>query len=203
MAELTPSTARELTAKAPKMPTMTQADYARHRGFSRQYINRLVQAERIALDAEGRIDPAQADTALESQADPARGMGDDGRRPPDSIGETPPAGQGAPGPAVPSFSEVRIRREEWKTKQAELDYKKQTGELLDRRETIEAAITAGRKIRGSLDLVPGMAAEITAAAMGAGEAGVKALLRRKVRSLEEDIAAALAVLGGGIEEGGP
>ncbi len=43
---------------------MTQADYARHRGVSRQAISKLVKSGKIAIDDAGKIDAVAADLEL-------------------------------------------------------------------------------------------------------------------------------------------
>ena len=54
------------------MPSLiSQSEYARQRGVSRQYVNRLVRQGVIALE-NGKIDPARADAALAARRDPAR-----------------------------------------------------------------------------------------------------------------------------------
>ncbi len=50
---------------------ISQSEYARKRGFSRQYVNKLVKKGVVRL-IDGKVDPAQADKALESVREPAR-----------------------------------------------------------------------------------------------------------------------------------
>ena len=48
------------------MPTkrMTQKEYAEHKGVSRKTVSRWLHADRIKLDKNGKIDPADADLRL-------------------------------------------------------------------------------------------------------------------------------------------
>jgi transcriptional regulator with XRE-family HTH domain len=48
------------------MPTkrLTQTEYAEHKGVSRKTVSRWLQADRIKLDKNGKIDPADADLRL-------------------------------------------------------------------------------------------------------------------------------------------
>ena len=48
---------------------MTQSEYARHKGRSKQYISQLVLQGRITL-TNGKIDPAKADQEIDQSADP-------------------------------------------------------------------------------------------------------------------------------------
>ena len=50
---------------------VSQSKYARQRGFSRQYVNKLVRSGVIRLE-DGKIDSTQADAALEATREPAR-----------------------------------------------------------------------------------------------------------------------------------
>ncbi len=50
---------------------ISQSEYARRRGVSRQYVSRLVKEGVIRLK-NGKVDPAQADAALAARRDPAR-----------------------------------------------------------------------------------------------------------------------------------
>ena len=47
---------------------ISQSEYARQRGVSRQYVSRLVKEGVIRLK-NGKVDPAQADAALAARRD--------------------------------------------------------------------------------------------------------------------------------------
>ncbi len=49
---------------------MTQAEFARQNGWSRQYVNKLVKQGRIEVKG-GRIDPVAAKKAIEELAEPS------------------------------------------------------------------------------------------------------------------------------------
>ena len=50
---------------------ITQAEWARRHGFSRQYVSKLVSRGVVRL-VDGKIDPAQADAALAALRQPAK-----------------------------------------------------------------------------------------------------------------------------------
>ncbi|MBF0590239.1 MAG: hypothetical protein HQL53_14050 [Magnetococcales bacterium] len=50
---------------------ISQSEWARKKGFSRQYVSKLVKKGVVRL-INGKIDPAEADTALEAVREPAR-----------------------------------------------------------------------------------------------------------------------------------
>jgi hypothetical protein len=52
---------------------ITQAEWARGCGFSRQYVSRLVKRGLVRL-VDGKVDPAAADAALAAMRDPARSL---------------------------------------------------------------------------------------------------------------------------------
>ncbi len=53
---------------------ISQSEYARRRGVSRQYVSRLVKQGVIVLE-NGKVNPVRADAALEARRDPARAPG--------------------------------------------------------------------------------------------------------------------------------
>lgn len=164
----------------------SKADYARHIGVSRQAVSKMVMAGRIPVRDDGRIDFAEADLARAESTDPTRG------------GVT-----AAPGPAAPAESaapqagsltaakaeQARVAAE---TAQFKLD--RERGLLLPRQEIEDAAVTAGRAIRTSLDALPALAAKLDAAARSGGEDAVRAVLKEEVRRIEETMVEQLARL---------
>ena len=59
---------------------ITQAEWARRHGFSRQYVSKLVSRGVVRL-VDGKIDPAQADAALAALRQPAKPLRRSGAAP--------------------------------------------------------------------------------------------------------------------------
>lgn len=61
-------------APAVEVPaTMRKGEYARHRGVTAAMVSHWVNAGRLVLTADGRVDVAASDRALQESLDPARG----------------------------------------------------------------------------------------------------------------------------------
>lgn len=94
------------------MPSITQAEYARKRGMTRQAVAQAVRAGKVLLDSDGLLDEEQADR------------------------DFPPSPKtmalGARSTAVSSYSEARARRESALASLAERDLQVQEGKLVDR-----------------------------------------------------------------------
>ena len=135
---------------------ITQAEYARRRDVSRQYIHRLVTQGKIPTDELKRIDPDVADAVLAQLADPARRLNDmpddtDGIPAESYEGEAPaePAGNGHT-----SFAKFRSAREAYQAKLAQLDYEERAGKLVKKEEVEREAYDAARLIRDRFLAVP-------------------------------------------------
>lgn len=67
------------------MPGLTPIEYARRKGWSKQYVSRLLKEGRITRGRDGRIDPKKADAAIEATSEPSRadhkkgGAGENGK----------------------------------------------------------------------------------------------------------------------------
>lgn len=99
---------------------ISQSEYARQKGVSRQRINNLVSSGIINL-VNGKVDPLQADGAIMGQSDPAR---DDYRK---MKGRPVDAGTGAGSP----YRQAATAEKYWKAKLAELEVKVREGELVN------------------------------------------------------------------------
>lgn len=173
---------------------VSQADYARHRGKSRQYINRMVQAGRIPLEAGGLVDVAKADAAMAATADPSRGAG--GRHAMSVEGRSPPPQAPPPAPVprvVSDFERVKTADAMLQMKQREVRYRKEVGELVDREATIAEQFTAARRVR---DAVMGIVPVISMRLVGIADvADVRRILAEALRE-------ALMRTSGGVRRGG-
>ncbi len=178
----------------------SQAAYARHAGISKQAVNKLVKQGKIPLTADGQVDFAEADYERRQNGDPARRMAEthpqphavEGADEPDQEPESEQ--QAVPGAGGLSFTKARTAREAYQAKMAQLEYERQLGQWLPKREVEDAMVASGRKIRQGLDGVIGWADELDAAARNGGAEAVRALLKQKVRNLESMVVESLNLL---------
>ncbi len=119
---------------------MTQAQYARHRGKSPQYIGKLAKAGILVM--RGRlVDAAASDAVLDDKPD------------------------GAPSNQQPTtFAQARLAREVFSAKLKKLEYETRIGKLVPTDEVSIKWFTLGRQIRDRLlgipsKLAPQLAAE--------------------------------------------
>ena len=146
-------------------PLMTQAQYARHRGKSPQYIGKLAKAGILVM--RGRmVDAAASDAVLDDKPDDA------------------PSGQ-----QPTTFAQARLAREVFSAKLKKLEYEKRIGRLVPTDEVSIKWYTLGRQIR---DRVLGIASRL--APQLAAETDVRrvreildAELTAIVKGLAEDI----------------
>jgi hypothetical protein len=133
------------------MPRITQAAYAKRKGVTPQYINKLVQ--RGVIRKIGRmIDPKQADAAIRrSSVSPERSkLRATGKKTSSSRPKKPTKkAQGSPKPdsATKSLTAAKAMRENFQAKIAELDYEKQIGNLLPREQVVIAEQRKNANIR--------------------------------------------------------
>lgn|GEM_PF-2658068 len=76
----------------------------------------------------------------------------------------------------------------------QLEYERQLGLWLPKREIEDAMVASGRKIRQGLDGVVGWADELDAAARNGGAEAVRTLLKKKARALESMVVESLNLL---------
>lgn len=151
------------------MTAMTQAEYARARGWSKPYVTKLKQQGKLAFDADGSINVEATDALLQISRDPARG-GDRrpaAERPAGARGGT---GQGAGVGRVPggepdgTYSSAAAREKIARARIAELELAELSG-LLVRRDQVERVIFGlARQAQDALltladRLAPALAAE--------------------------------------------
>lgn len=198
----------------------TQADYARHRGWSPPYVTKLKKQGKLPVRPDGKIDFAEADQALAALADPGRDA-PDGPAEADGLGladdadlgdagegldgeDGDPAGAARPQDGIAQQrARARLLREAYQAKQAQLEYQQRARELVSRKDVEAAMAEAARVIRGGFDAIPGMADEVVSiVTSGGGAQEVRQALRGRVRDLEERLAANLTRLGEGGDDGG-
>jgi len=170
-----PTPAPRAAARAPREPraaarpradgTLSQAEYARRRGVSREAVRRALKDGRIRLDARGRIDPAAADAAWRANTDPGR--------PSSSLpeGAGPPAPATAPGaiaaaiaaavadgsmelPDEITLNDARAVREWNQAVKLFVQRRQMTDELVEAKKVEDAAYRAARTVRDRLGAIP-------------------------------------------------
>ncbi len=159
---------------------LSQSEYARQRGFSRQYVNKLVRTGVIRLE-NGKVDPKQADAALGAVREPARPQ----RRKsnvaepapiaqPPAQSEKPSAGGASlPGgmdlPGKPSgdlptlLLRARIKTELKRGNLLDLDEKVKTKQYVEAEEVKVVAFNRGRVVRDRIMNLPDRLAAVLAA----------------------------------------
>lgn len=183
---------------------ITQAEWARRHGFSRQYVSRLVKQGIVRLSS-GQIDPVKADAALAAMRDPARPLrrgaaqNEIRREPAREVAADRPAARAAESLALPQsgdlptlFLRTRIKSEVERARLLELKAKVESGRYVDAEEVAAAAFNKARIVRDALlsiadRLAPILAAESDPAAIHA--------------ALSSEIRTALQELTGGPEAG--
>ncbi len=114
-----------------KSQGITQAEYARRRGVSRQIISRQVQLGIIKLLPNGNIDPAKADKQLEDNLNPA--FTPNAPQSVEADNRVGPALRGKQGDkSKMTFNKVRTLEKGYDVKLKELVYKEKVGELVNR-----------------------------------------------------------------------
>jgi len=134
---------------------ISQAEFARRRGVSRQAVSKAVKQGRIELVA-GKIDPVAANQAWERSSDPARGA----NAPAQELGEgrgrrkRPGSEPEAENLAARTFQDSRAEREAYLARLARLDFLERSGALVSLDQVKRAAFDGARRAR---DLLQAMA----------------------------------------------
>lgn len=135
------------------MTLMRQNEYAKRRGVSAQYINKLVRQRKIVLVGK-KINPRQADAAIRnSSTRPERSkLSARSKTTKTASRKASPAKQKPKAPrasATRSLTEAKAMRENYQAEMAKLDYEKQIGNLLPRDQVLEAERRKNANIRTS------------------------------------------------------
>lgn len=164
---------------------ISQAEYARRKGVSRQYIHRLITQGKIPTDDENRIDPDIADAALAQLSDPARhlngDLGDETDSGPadDYDADNAENAGSAPANGHASFARFRSAREGYQAQLAKLDYEERAGKLVRKDEVEREAFEVARQLRDRLLSIP---QEISGTLVGMiDEKEIAKFLRAKIR----------------------
>jgi hypothetical protein len=172
---------------APQPGEMTQAEYARHRGVSRQAIGKLVDGGKIPfrVDEDGTkyIDPAAADLAL-----------GESRERVDADDDAGDVGGSRSAPAAPSLTKAKTATEIYRARIAELQYQKLRRELVPVAQVEEAARQCGDVLATLVRQLSSRAEEIGGAYVANGVAGARAVIKGIERELAEKASAAFRAL---------
>jgi len=137
---------------------VSQAEYARLRGVSRQAVHKDIRSGKIPT-VDGKIDPVAADMALALAADPAKihasahGM-------PETAQRMIPAEDGA---VVLSYWEAKAKKESYQAEIARLDCERRRGELVEAGQVKKDAFRFGRQVRDRLEGIPARISAMVAA----------------------------------------
>lgn len=162
------------------MGPMTQAEYAKHRGVTRQAIWKLVNAGRIRLRPDGKIDPADADFAL-------------GRTQQRAVAREEPAPEAPayrPPPAETGLTRARTADAMYEARIKQLRYEQLRGNLVETAAVVEAAVTCSEIMLRSLGRMAAHAEQF----VGKDVAGARAVLRSIERELRDAVSAAFTKL---------
>ncbi len=155
---------------------LSQSEYARQRGFSRQYVNKLVRTGVIRLE-NGKVDPKQADAALGAVREPARPqrrksnaeVAPSSSQPqkPSAGGASLPGGMDLPGKPsgdLPTLLlRARIKTEMKRGNLLDLDEKVKTKQYVEAEEVKVVAFNRGRVVRDRIMNLPDRLAAVLAA----------------------------------------
>ncbi|MDF1734945.1 MAG: hypothetical protein P1U37_06640 [Minwuia sp.] len=173
------------------MSFVSQADYARRRGVSRQAISKAVATLGIPKDDKGRIDPDVADRMRGENSDPSQEFVRPGPDMPSpaAVSEAPSAADGD----RQSYRDARAEREHYQAQTARLEYEKRMGQLLPRDMVVDAMSQAGTEIARALDALPQLADELVAAAIDGGANAVRQVLKQRARDIRKSVAEAISL----------
>lgn len=133
---------------------MSQSEYARHRGKSRQYVSQLAQAGVLVMRG-GKVDVAATDTVLDDKpvadpdaAPPQQRAFSRPLRPAEDVGQAPGTQGGA------SFGQARTIEMVFRAKLRRLEYETKQGKLIDAEAYRKAAADAFRMFRDGMLGIP-------------------------------------------------
>lgn len=159
------------------MELITQAEWARREGFSRQYANQLVQEGIIPLE-DGKINPDTASLILEAIKDPSQPE----RR---ANGKPSQKSQNKNADLPKLLLQTRIKNEIERGKILEARAKAETGELVNAEQVKKAAFNKGRVVRDGLLNIPDRVASIVASLDDEKE--VHSILSKEIRLVLEEL----------------
>lgn len=164
--------------------------YARHRGVSPAAVRKALETGRIALDADGTIDPVKADHDWEKNTDETRAKGGTQRRVPleamASV-EATLAEEGLEPEGGVTLTDAKTAHEIVKTHLARLRLAKMRGELVDKRRATDLIFAKARAERDVWLQWPARVAAIMASELGVDPHLMETVLDAHVRQYLADI----------------
>lgn len=146
------------------MAFVTRKEYCELKGWSRQYVGKLVKSQRLVLNAAGQIDMDASERLLAKTSDPSKvGVAARHERGRTKRGDQPPLEIviadfiDDPSDQAPDFQKSRALREHYLSLQEKDNFLKARGTLVERKAVEDAAYNAGRLLR---DLLLGMAPQL-------------------------------------------
>jgi hypothetical protein len=163
------------------MDLMSQAEYARHRGVSRQAVNKAIVAGKIPLH-DGKIDPAEADLAMGDNTSRVR------------ADDEPPA-RGNDGAAQSSgLTRAKTFEAVYAGRMAELKFNRELGKLRPVDQIESGAQRCAEVVLRAIDRIAGRAEDLTAMVTKDGLVGARTALRDIARELRSVAAKEFATL---------
>lgn len=159
------------------MAFLTRKEYGELKGWSKQYISKLILNDRLVLDEAGRIDVEASEQNLETTRDPSK-AGVSARHQQERLqrdvyshvtSKSEPTHTAAPTPVdlalghSPDFQKARAHREHYLARMAEMEFRKAQGELVEVSFVQKAAYETARSLNQSLmSLSPQLAPQLAA-----------------------------------------
>lgn len=167
-------------------------EYARHRraaglkGGSPWGVQKALKAGRIHQNADGKIDPEQADAEWEAATDAGRGDGHPG--PARQIHRAPTQPSAVLPGGAPSYATSRAIREAYAARLAKIAYEERSKALVDASRVQAEAYRRARGARDAVLAVPGRLAAILAAETDPAvvEARLDEEIRKALEALGDD-----------------
>ncbi|WP_252177205.1 hypothetical protein [Endozoicomonas sp. 4G] len=161
------------------MTLISQSEFAKRQGWSRQYVAKLVKSGKIRLH-KGKINPDEALKAIQAQAEPSTVL----RKPPVSADSLPVAPTDSR--QAVDFVTARTMREAFRAKMAKMEYEEKAGKLTEASKVREDAYRAGRMLRDALLGIPDRLADVLAAEEDS--MAVRQLLENEIEQALEKLA---------------
>ncbi|WP_281648167.1 hypothetical protein [Parendozoicomonas sp. Alg238-R29] len=167
---------------------ITQAEFARRHGWSKQYVAKLVKQGRITLEG-GKVDALTAKKAIDQLSEPSMSLREQaGQRHTGALIPASGSSSSTEGRKAVDYAAARTMREAYRAKMARLDFEEREGKLIDAAKVREDAFRVGRMIRDALLGIPDRMADVLAAEDNAIR--VKQLLHQDIeealQSLSDD-----------------
>jgi hypothetical protein len=177
---------------------LSRRAYARHRGVSDMAVRKAIASGRIALEADGTIDPRKADLAWGRHSDPAQARPP--ARPPRGTPRPVPVaaveavretlrenGEAAPASGGMTFVQARTANEVIKAQERRIRLGKLKGDLVDRARAAATVFALARRERDAWVQWPARAAALIAAELQIDPHRCEQVLEAHVRRHLEEL----------------